>query len=237
MSDAQTLLDLTATDHALLRLKKQLDDLPQRAKLLELRAKRAEVEAKAKQVAQMNTECSHTIKQLQDEETMLKDKTASVQAQIDATSNYKQATALAHEIEGFARRAEKIEFDMLKQFERSDKIAQVEEQVSATLARLTQQDEELFASYQEQAGALRKEAAASHELREKLAAKLPPDLLKRYEKARESKGGFGAAHIEGNHCSGCRVEFTEGQLAKLRDVKIGEEIGACPYCHRLLVVK
>jgi predicted nucleic acid-binding Zn-ribbon protein len=233
MSDAKILLELSAADHVLLKLKKQLDELPQRAKLLELRTKRVEVEAKAEQVAKMRRDCEQAVKLLQDEETMLKEKTAEAQAQVDKTSNYKEVTALTREIEGFARRAEKIEFDTLKQFERSDKIVQVEQQVSDALARLAKQDEELLASYQAQAGAFKKEAVAAQQLREKLAKELSSDLLKRYEKAREAKGGLGAAHIEGTHCSGCRVEFTEGQLAKFKN---GKEIGECPYCHRLLVV-
>lgn len=233
MSDAKILLELTAADHTLLRLKKQLDELPQRAKLIDLRTKKAEVEAKAEQIAQMRKECEQTIKLLQDEETMLREKTTEAQAQIDRTSNYKEVAALTREIEGFARRAEKIEFDALKQFERSDKISQVEKQVSGALTKLVKQDEELLASYQAQAGAFKKEAAIAQQLREKLAKELSPDLLKRYEKAREAKGGLGAAHIEGTHCSGCRVEFTEGQLAKF---KSGKDINECPYCHRLLVV-
>jgi predicted nucleic acid-binding Zn-ribbon protein len=221
-------------DYTLLRLKKQLDELPQRAKLLELRTKRAEVDAKAEQVAQMRKECDRAIKLLQDEEATLREKTATVQKQIDGTSNYKEVTALTREIESFAKRAEKIEFDTLKQLERSDKIAQVEGQVSAALTKLARQDEELLASYQAQAATLRKEAAQTQQLREALMKGLPGEVLKHYEKARETKGGVGIARIEGTHCSACRVELTEGQLAKLRD---GGETGDCPYCHRLLVVK
>jgi predicted nucleic acid-binding Zn-ribbon protein len=235
MSEANTLLELNAADYTLLKLKKQLDVLPQRAKLLELRTKRAGVEAKAQQVEQMRSQCNQTIKQLQDEDATLKDKTAEVQQQIDETSNYKEVTALSHEIETFAKRAEKIEFEMLKQFEHADKITQVEQQVNATLAKIAKQDEELVSSYQAEGGALQKEAALTQQRREALAKELPHDLLVRYEKARESKGGFGAAFIEGTHCSGCRVQFTEGQLGKLKQSE--DIISECPHCHRLLVVR
>jgi predicted nucleic acid-binding Zn-ribbon protein len=235
MSEAHTLLELNAADYTLLKLKKQLEVLPQRGQLLELRTKKAEVEAKAQQVADMQSACNQAIKLLQDEDAMLKEKTAEVQTQIDETSNYKEVTALTHEIETFAKRAEKIEFDTLKQMERADKIAVVEQQAAAALAKIAKQDEELIASYQAQAGALQKEAATVQSQRETLAKQLSPDLLKRYEKARESKGGFGAAFIEGIHCSGCRVQFTEGQLAKLK--QSDEIISECPHCHRLLVVR
>jgi predicted nucleic acid-binding Zn-ribbon protein len=234
MSDAKTLLELTATDRVLLRLKKQLDELPQRAKLLELRTKRAEVETKAAQVAQMRVTCEQAIESLQEESAALKEKTAEAQEQVDKSTNYKEVSALSQEMESLARRTEKIEFDILKQFERSDKIGQVEEQVKAALARLAKQDDELLASYQAQAGGIKKELSLAQQLREKLSEDLPSDLVKRYDKAREAKGGQGAAHIEGTHCSACRVELTEGQLGRLRD---GGDIGECPYCHRLLVVK
>jgi predicted nucleic acid-binding Zn-ribbon protein len=234
MSDAKNLVELAAADHALLRFKKQLDELPQRAKLLELRTKRAEVDAKAEQVTRMRRECDKALKLMQDEEAMLKDKTAQAQAQVDKTSNYKEAAAFTREIEGFIKRAEKIEFDMIGQLERSDKIAQVEKQVNTAVAKLAKQDEELLSSYQEQAATLKKKMTLTQQTREKMEKELPANLVQRYEKALEAKGGVGAAHIEGTHCSACRVELTEGQLAKLRS---GEEIGECPYCHRLLVVK
>ena len=237
MSDAKTLLNLTAVDLMLMRIKKQLDELPERAQLLQLRTKRAEVDAKAQQIEHMRKECEQDIRKMQDEEKMLKAKVVEVQQQIDTTNNYKEVAAFTKEIEGFAKRLEKIEFETLKLLERSDKITGVEEQVVAALTRLAKQDSDLHESYQSQVGALKKEELKAQQTREQLIGSLPGDLVKRYEKAREAKGGFGAAHVEGSHCSGCRVEFTEGQIAKLLSgQESGNAIGECPYCHRLLVV-
>ncbi len=238
MSDAKTLLDLSAVDLLLMRIKKQLEDLPQRAQLLALRTKRAEIDAKAQQVEQMRKECEQTIAKLQDEETMLKAKNAEVQNQVDSTNNYKEVAALTKEIEGFAKRLEKIEFETLKLLERTDKIAAVEQQVATAQARLSKQDTDLHESFQLQAGTLKKEELKAVQAREQFLADLPNDLAARYEKAREAKGGFGAAHVEGSHCSGCRVAFTEGQIAKFREIQeAGDKVSECPYCHRLLVVE
>ncbi|MCL1846661.1 MAG: hypothetical protein FWF91_01680 [Coriobacteriia bacterium] len=234
MSDASILLELANTDYLILRLKKQLDELPQRGQLLELRTKKAEVNAKAEQVALMHHEAERTIKALQDEAESLKEKIALSQTRINGTTNYKEVAALNKEIEGNKKRIEKIEFETLRQMDKVDKVAQVDEQVKGALARLKKQDDELLAVYQTQAGALKKEMSAAQVVRENLAGQLPADLLARYMRACESKGGRGAAHIEGTHCSGCRVELTEGQMEKLRN---GERIGECPYCHRLLVVE
>ena len=234
MSEASVLLELAKTDYLVLRLKKQLDELPQRGQLLELRTKKAEVTAKAEQVALMHHEAERAIKALQDEAESLKEKIALSQTRINSTTNYKEVAALNKEIEGNRKRIEKIEFETLKQMDKLDKVTQVDEQVKGALARLKKQDDELLAAYQTQAGALKKEMSGAQVVRESLAEQLPADLLARYMRACEAKGGRGAAHIEGTHCSGCRVELTEGQMEKLRN---GERIGECPYCHRLLVVE
>jgi predicted nucleic acid-binding Zn-ribbon protein len=232
--EARTLLDLSSTDYALLRLKKQLDSLPQREKLLELRTKRAKVEKKAQQVEAMRNDCERVILRLQDEDVSLRARAEEAQHKVDTASNYKEVGNLSKEIEGFAKRIEKIEFETLKQLERADKIVQVEDQVHAALIKLNEQDEELIASFQADGGALQKEMYVTQKLREALAESLPADLLERYERARQAKGGTGAAHLEVKHCSGCRVEFTDGQLASLQ---ADSEISECPYCHRLLVIQ
>ncbi|MDR1421371.1 MAG: hypothetical protein LBI64_00705 [Coriobacteriales bacterium] len=234
LCDANDLLELTRADLALLRLKKQLDNLPQRQWLITLRTKRAEVETKAAQVARMRKECDQMIRALVDEEATLRARTAEAQIKIDETSNYKEVASLSREIESFAKRLEKIEFDTLGQMERSDRITAVEAQVATALKKLNRQDSELLAAYQTDGAVIQKEQVTTQQQRADLIAALPPELVARYERAREAKGGVGAAQLEGSHCNGCRVELSEGQLARLRS---GPPIGECPYCHRLLVVE
>ena len=234
MTDAEKLIRLTGIDTALIRLKKQLDSLPQRAKLLEVRTKKAEVETKARQVEILRQECEETIAHLQEEEASLKGHIAESQAKIDETSEYRELENLSHEIESLAKKAERAEFDSLKAMERLDKIAVVEGQVTTALQRFNQQDDELIASYQADAAVLQKEMATLQQHRALLMDNLPSTLCDRYERARTSKGGAGAAQLEGGHCSGCRVEYSEGQFAKLTQ---GPEITECPYCHRILVVR
>ena len=234
MSDANLLLELAKADYLILRLKKQLNELPQRARLLELRTKKAEVEAKAAQVAQMRREREETIKALNDEEESLYERIAKARERTNKTTNYKEVVSLSKEIDNHTKRLEKVEYDSLKQMERLDRIALVEEQVKAAMAKLKKRDDELLAVYQRQAGSLKREMQAAQDLRNNLAKELSQDLLVRYERACKSKGGRGAAHIERTHCSGCHVEFTEGQLDRLKNTP--SQIGECPYCHRLLVV-
>jgi len=232
-SEARTLLDLQEADYTVIRLKKQLDELPQRAKILELRAKRTEVQAKAAQVEHMRSEGERAVMALQDEERALHTKMEEAQHQIDASGDYKEVTNLSKEIEGLVKRAEKTEFDLLKQLERSDKVTEVEAQVASALGKLEHQEQELLGLYHEEGGNLQQDIALVQARRAEYAAALTPALLKRYDRAVAAKNGVGAAYLEDTHCSGCRVVFTDGQLAKLKQ---GPEINECPHCHRLLVV-
>jgi predicted nucleic acid-binding Zn-ribbon protein len=234
MDAAQILLDLQEADFSILKIKKQLEVLPQRERILELRTKYSELQGKQQQVAQMRGECERNIKALQDESATLKQKIDQVQQQINASTDYKEVTSLSREIESLIKKAEKIEFETLKYMERADKIADVAAQVSSALEKLEKQDHELLADYQAQVALLQKQIAVEQQQRTILVGELPSELLTRYDKAVAAKNGVGAAYLEAQHCSGCRVEFTEGQLAK---IKQGPQISECPYCHRLLVVK
>jgi predicted nucleic acid-binding Zn-ribbon protein len=232
MSDAATLLELQEADYALLRLNKQLEELPQRAQILGVRAKRKEIAAKGEQVASILANTEQTIARMTAEADELRVKLAEEQAKMDTVTNYKEVEALSNEISGLAKRLEKIEFEMLGHMERLDKTGEVREKVKAAADKLEAQEQELVASFQKDGGALKQEVAQVEAVRAKLADALDAGLLKRYEKAVKAKGGAGAASLENGHCSGCRVEFTDGQMAKLRQ---GPHISECPYCHRILV--
>ena len=234
MSEGTELLELQEADFSLLRLRKQLDEIPQRAKLAEVSSKRMEVQLKAEQVSTMRADSERETKRLQDEGVVLRGKMVEAQCQIAESSDYREVAALSKEIEGLAKRAEKIEFESLKYMERADKITGVEAQVSDALAELARQETELQAELEQRKQDLMDEARRIKAKREQLVKGISAELLGRYDRAVAAKNGVGAAYLEGDHCSGCRVQLTDGQLAKLSKES---EIASCPYCHRLLVIQ
>ncbi len=233
MSEGLKLLELQEADYDLLRLRKQLEDLPQRAMLVDIDAKRVGVQQKAEQVIRMRTESEQEIERLQTEANELRVKIAAVQQQIAQSSDYREVAALSKEIEGLAKRAEKADFDNLKIEERCEKIHAVQEQVNDALSTLSKRHDELMKQLEEQKRTLMDQARTIKDKRDELVKGISVQLLERYDRAVSAKNGVGAAYLEGDHCSGCRVQLTEGQLAKLRKES---EIASCPYCHRLLVM-
>ena len=61
-----------------------------------------------------------------------------------------------------------------------------------------------------------------------------PQLLAQYEAARESKGGVGVGRLDGDSCSACRMSLPAERISELA---AGPDVGVCPHCHRLIVVR
>lgn len=67
--------------------------------------------------------------------------------------------------------------------------------------------------------------------RRELAAKLPNDVLRRYELIRDKRAGVGAVPVKAGICTGCNTSLRPMQsIAVLR----GETFEQCPRCQRLL---
>ncbi len=67
--------------------------------------------------------------------------------------------------------------------------------------------------------------------RRELAAKLPADVLRRYELIRDKRAGVGAVPVKSGICTGCNTSLRPNQvIAVLR----GETFEQCPRCQRLL---
>jgi predicted nucleic acid-binding Zn-ribbon protein len=67
--------------------------------------------------------------------------------------------------------------------------------------------------------------------RRELAAKLPADVLRRYELIRDKRAGIGAVTVKSGICTGCNTSLRPNQtIAVLR----GETFEQCPRCQRLL---
>jgi hypothetical protein len=66
------------------------------------------------------------------------------------------------------------------------------------------------------------------------AALLPTALSDRYETLRARLKGTGAARLIKNHCDGCHLELSSGEVEKIRSLPPGE-VATCEQCGRILV--
>ncbi|MDR0888990.1 MAG: hypothetical protein LBM21_03730 [Coriobacteriales bacterium] len=234
MNDAETLLALQQIDLDFAKATDDVENLPQREQILNVRKKRAEVEDKATQVIALRDKANHAITKLQTEEEQLRARIDEEQKKVDESSDYKKTEALTREIEGLAKQLEKNEGDIIAQMEQLDKIDDVNKRIAETGEKLEAREAELIAQYKEQGGALLVKKKKLERQRDAYASQLQRDILVRYEASVKNHGGIGVSKLHNGHCSACGVEFAAGQVSELQE---GQGISECPHCHRLLVIQ
>jgi uncharacterized protein len=151
-----------------------------------------------------------------------------------AVGSAKELEALQHEIGSLARRQadlEEVELDALQRLEDvQTRVAELQTR-SSTLAAdqvdLEEQRDVTFAEIDKDADYLTGERARA-------AQGLPTDLMTLYAKLRADNGGVGAAVLEGVRCSGCRLEQTPVELARIAAAP-PDEVHRCEECRRILV--
>ncbi len=234
MSEASLLRELQHVDLEMLRISKKLHDIPEREALAKVVKVLSEIEEKSKQISALRSNCEVEMEKLSDEDAQLSKRAKDLQAEIDANTDFRIADRLTRDLEGVAKRRDKVEFQHDKLVERSEKISALEDQVVEATKKHEAQEAELrsrIANAEDSVKSKMAELKASHE---KVASKLSPELLEEYAKTVKAKGGIGVGVLQGTHCSACRVEFPEGKLMQLHS---GPEITKCPQCHRLLIVE
>lgn len=229
-----TLLQLQELDMGLLRAKKKLDELPQRERILALRAKMQEVEKQLDQIQEMRKEVDRGLTQINDEDARLTQKQEEVQKKIDlAQGDYRAVESLTKELGGIAKRRNTLETDLVPLAEKSNKISAVQKQVEEAFALLKRQEAESIVSFQEEGGALTNEVAQLQAGRNASAAKLDASLLDVYQKKMQRLGGIAVARLQGDTCSVCRNHIDGGKLLQLQ---AEAPLSECPTCKRMMVI-
>jgi len=234
MSDAHALRQLQEIDLSRLRLQRRAEEMPELEALKQVLGKIDEVGEKSKQISATRSNAEVEMQQLADEDAELVIKAESIENEISETSDFRLVQSLTTELEGIAKRRNKVEFDTGKLSDRITKISGVEDQVSDAFSKLearrTALEEKIAAAMEEIDTSLASLAAE----REGLVASLPADIMAEYDRLRESKNGIAVGVLQDGHCSACRVEFPEGKLVGLQ---AGPEVATCPQCHRILIVE
>lgn len=233
--DIVGLLHLQDIDIEVLRVSKQLADLPQRGQILEARKKRQAIEEKCAKVAELKKQVEQKIARIADEDASLERKAADVQAAIDAAGgDYRNVEARTKELSGIAKRrdtlAENLEAAQMEQL----KVEEVESQVIAALKHIARAEEAAVKSFQEEGGALQNEVARLQKARKEVVEEVDPSAVDLYEKTAARSGGVAVGVLNGNKCGVCRALIDGGRLI---DLKSQAPLGTCPACKRLLVIQ
>lgn len=235
MTHSAALLQLQSLDLEILRCAKKLEDLPEKKAILEIRAKLKEVASLRDKAEYLSAKLKSDLKAHQDEITTLDEKIAREQATLMQTSDHRAVTSITREMDGLKRRRDKVEMESLGILERMEKATAQAEKIEAARVQLSEKEASLITQFRSVGGALQEHIAAEGGKRNAVAATLPKDLLKKYESARESKGGVGVGELDDATCTACRMSLPAERVRALTESE--EDIGTCPQCRRLIVVR
>jgi predicted nucleic acid-binding Zn-ribbon protein len=229
------LLDLQAEDTAIRRLEERRASLPEAQRLAELEAALAELDADLAIARKQHDEVSREVARLEGESGLLDQKIAREEQRMfsGGVSNPKELSALQAEVESLKRRKSGLEDELLEAM-------LGREQATSTIDGLTKERDEIATEAAdlkmvvdelttEISGELQTHTAA----RTQISAEVAPDLLKLYEQLRASKGGVGAAALEGATCLGCHTKLPQAELERMR---AEGGLQRCDNCRRILVL-
>jgi predicted nucleic acid-binding Zn-ribbon protein len=229
------LLDLQAVDTALNQLGHRRRTLPELATIADCDKRAAEVRAQLVDAETALADLAAEQRRLEADVDTVRLRADKDQARMAAAGvPAKEITGLQHEVASLARRQSVLEDELLELMEnRENSDAQVTglaasiDVINAERSIAESARDEVFAEID---GAL----AARRAERDELVAKLPADLLRLYDKVRESGGGVGAAMLRQRRCEGCRLELAGSELSTVRAAK-AEDVLRCENCGRILV--
>lgn len=233
--DIATLLEIQQLDLNILQASKKLEKLPQRATIMNVRAKRRVIQSKQDAVVQMRENAEARAAAIDEEDTALAAKAAKIQAEIDdAKGNYRNLDARTKELNGVAKRRATLEEELGKVSEELARVEAVQTQVNAALGQLDATEKQATEVFVKEGGALKEEAARYTVQRDQLKSSLSDEVQKAYDKAANHAGGVALARLkDDNTCGACRVPIDHGRIL---DMKRKGSIGTCPNCQRLLVL-
>uniref|UniRef100_A0AAU2W2C8 C4-type zinc ribbon domain-containing protein n=1 Tax=Streptomyces sp. NBC_00008 TaxID=2903610 RepID=A0AAU2W2C8_9ACTN len=235
-ADQIRLLDVQALDQRLSQLAHKRDTLPEHAEIESLTTDLAQLRDLL--VASTTEESDTAREQTKAEQDVdqVRQRAARDQQRMDSGSvtSSKDLESLQREIVSLAKRQGDLEDVVLEVMERresaQERVAELTDRVAAVQAKVDDATARRDAATNE----IDTETTTITKERELVAASVPADLLKLYDKLRAQQGGVGAARLYQRRCEGCRLELN---ITEVNDVKAAsrDTVLRCENCHRILV--
>jgi predicted nucleic acid-binding Zn-ribbon protein len=226
----ESIYALQKKDRRLIRLMREIHDIPQRKSDIEAQLAGTKQKLEAAQDSRKHTEAS--LKELELEVESLKEKVIKYkQQQMEAKTN-DQYRAFVKEIGGVEREISELEDREIELMEALEKGKAIEAECKAKLA-----DE--MAGISGELGALDNRVAELQEQVEKIkgdraraAEQCDSSILQKYTRILNNKRDFAVVMIEaGGHCGGCHMKLPP-QVTN--DARNPTKIVACNFCGRIV---
>jgi uncharacterized protein len=229
------LLDVQGADTALAQLAHRRRTLPQLADL-------AARDARAEELHNDAVDAETRLGDIATEQRRLENEVDAVRARANRDEQRLQAgglpakelEGLQHELTTLARRQATLEDELLEVMEQREEADSALAALNSEQATLNAERAELTAARDAAFAEIDQAVVQRTAERDSIAAELPADLVKLYERAREHGGGVGAAMLRHRRCEGCHIELSGSELAAVRAAD-SDTVVRCDNCRRILV--
>ncbi|MEH0974805.1 C4-type zinc ribbon domain-containing protein [Micromonospora sp. CPCC 205546] len=228
------LLDLQAIDTALAQLAHRRRSLPERAELDALARELSALEDERVRAQVAVDDLDRDIARMEKDVDQVRARKTKNEARLAAgTGPARELEALQHELVSLNRRQGDLEDAELELMEQRETAQGVLEGVEKRLAEVREKRDAAERRRDESLAEIAKEEEFKRGARQPLAADLPADLVKLYDKIREDTG-LGAALLTAGRCGGCRIEISGADVARIRKAD-PDEVVRCEDCRRIMV--
>ncbi|WP_128428926.1 zinc ribbon domain-containing protein [Streptomyces cyaneus] len=235
-ADQIRLLDVQALDVRLQQLAHKRKSLPEHAEIETLTKDHTQLRDLLVAAQTEESDCAREQTKAEQDVDQVRQRAARDQQRLDsgAITSPKDLENLQHEIASLAKRQGDLEDIVLEVMERresaQERVAELTERVGAVQGKVDDATARRDAAFEEIDG----EVASVTKEREVIAAAVPADLLKLYDKLRQQQGGVGAARLYQRTCQGCRQELAITELSEIR-AAAPNTVVRCENCRRILV--
>jgi hypothetical protein len=148
--------------------------------------------------------------------------------------NPKELTALQDELAALGRTKGHLEDEVLGLLDEVERLEPQEHEAQAVVAAAEAALARQLDAFAQQVAAADRQLADLAARRAQAVAALEDELLRRYDRLREAKGGVAIVAVRGGICEGCHVTIPERVRRRLEEDP--ETLAACDGCGRLLIV-
>lgn len=154
-----------------------------------------------------------------------------VRSRLSELKTNKEYQAHLFEIEQSRKKKDSIEENVLETMERVEEnkkaVQELEEQAQEAQKIFDVEKTRLESQFSE----LGKELADLNQQQQRVADTVEKPLLARYNRLKTMRKGYAVAEVQDGACGGCRLQLPPQLVAEVRR---GDELMDCSYCHRLL---
>ncbi|MGW1724595.1 zinc ribbon domain-containing protein [Streptomyces sp. NPDC002306] len=235
-ADQIRLLDVQALDVRLQQLAHRRRSLPEHAEIDSLTKDLTQLRDLLVAAQTEESDCAREQTKAEQDVDQVRQRAVRDQQRLDsgAVTSPKDLENLQREIVSLAKRQGDLEDVVLEVMERresaQERVGELTERTGSVQSKIDDATTRREAAFEEIDG----EVATVTKEREVIAAAVPADLLKLYDKLRQQQGGIGAAKLYQRTCQGCRQELAITDFNEVR-AAAPDKVVRCENCGRILV--